>query len=81
MDLRAEEIRFVVGPEGKPAAVLVDIATWERILDTLEDAEDIALVKETLVMLDAAGGDVEKAGFIPWEKVKAELRPFDDPEE
>jgi hypothetical protein len=81
MELRAEEIRFVVGAEGKPTAVLVDITTWEKILETLEDAEDITLVKETLALLDSAWGDLEKAGFIPWEKAKAELGSLDDAKE
>lgn len=67
------DVRFVIAPGGKPTAVLLDIATWERIVQALEDAEDLAIVQQALVDLDAAGGDPEKAGFIPWRQVRAEL--------
>jgi len=80
MEMNTKDIQFVIGAEGKPTAVLVDIATWERIIQALEDAEDIALAKEALAVLDAAGGDPEKAGFISWERVKAELEHMGDPE-
>ncbi len=74
MEMRMDEIKYVVGCEGKPTAVLIDIATWERILDALKDAEDSALVRETLDTLKAAGGDLRKAGFISWEQSSAQLR-------
>jgi hypothetical protein len=38
------------------------------------------LVKEALAVLDAVGGDQEKAGFISWEKARAELERVDDAE-
>jgi hypothetical protein len=81
MDMQAQDVRFVVGNEGKPTAVLIDIALWERILDALEDAEDFLLVKETLASIDAVGGDLEKAGFISWKFARAELAQIDDTEE
>ena len=73
MEMSAQDIRFVVGPEGQPTAVLVDIAIWERILDALEDAEDVALAREALAILDTADGNLEKAGFISWASVREEL--------
>jgi hypothetical protein len=73
MEMRSQDIQFVIGAEGKPTAVLVDISKWEQILDALEDAEDVALVKETLATLDAAGGVPEKAGFLSWSDAKAEV--------
>ena len=78
MNTQAKEIQFVIGAEGKPTAVLVDIATWERIIETLEDIEDLTLAKETLAVLDAAGGDLEKAGFLPWKQIRSELERMDD---
>lgn len=71
--LGADHVQFVIGAAGKLTAVLVDIATWERIMQALEDAEDLAVAKQALAALDAAGGDLEKAGFLPWERVHAEL--------
>jgi hypothetical protein len=78
MHVPVQDIQIVVGAEGKPTAVIVDITTWERILDALEDVEDISLAKEALTAFDAAGGDPDKAGFIPWDKVKAELEKVND---
>jgi hypothetical protein len=80
MDTQSQVIQFVIGAEGKPTAVLVDISTWEQILDALEEAEDVALVKDALITLDTANGNLEKAGFIPWEKARKELEPLNDAE-
>jgi len=77
MDRQVQDVRFVVGSEGKPTAVLIDIALWERILDALEDAEDFLLVKQTLASIDAVGGDLEKAGFISWKNARAQLERLD----
>jgi hypothetical protein len=67
------QVQFVIGAEGKPTGVLLDIATWERVLHALEDAEDLAIAKQALAELAAAGGDPEKAGYLVWEQVRAEL--------
>jgi len=68
-----DKVQFVVGSEGKLTAVLLDIATWERIVEALEDAEDLAIARQALAELNAAGGDLEKAGFRPWEQARAQL--------
>jgi len=81
MDMQAQDVQFVVGNGGKPTAVLIDIALWGRILDALEDAEDLLLVRETLASIDAVGGDLEKAGFISWKSARAELEQLDVTEE
>ena len=78
MDMKIQDVQFVLGSEGKPTAVLIDITTWERIIDALEDVEDVPLVKDTLALLDAAAGDPIEAGFIPWEKARSELEMMDD---
>lgn len=74
------QVQFVIGAEGKPTAVLLDIATWRHILQALEDAEDLTIAKQALAELDAAGGDPEKAGYLVWEQVRAQL-DADEPEE
>jgi len=80
MEMNTKDIQFVIGAEGKPTAVLLDIVIWERIIQALEDAEDVALAKEVLAVLDAAGGDPEKAGFISWERAKLDLEHIGDAE-
>ena len=42
---------YVIDPEGKKAAVQVDMKAWEALLDYLEDLEDRLLVKEKLARL------------------------------
>lgn len=78
MEMSSQDIKFVIGSEGQPTAVLVDIVMWERILDALEDAEDVALAKEALAILDTADGNLEKAGFISWSSIRKELENADD---
>ncbi len=78
MNVPNQDILYVVGAEGKPTAVLINITTWERILDALEDAEDAALVKESLAALNTAGGNLAQAGFISWHKARSELERLDD---
>jgi len=72
-----KSIQYVIGPKGKPTSVLVDLKTWEGILDALEEADDIAIARDALAKLDAAGGSPQKAGFISWEKVRAEVERAD----
>ena len=76
-----ENVQFVIGAGGKPTAVLLDIATWERIAEAMQDAQDVAIVQQALAELQAAGGDLEKAGYIPWEQARAELEALHDTQE
>jgi hypothetical protein len=69
----AGQVQFVIDAGGKPTAVLIDIATWERVLQALEDAADLAIAKQALAELAAAGGDPGKAGYLSWDQVRTEL--------
>jgi PHD/YefM family antitoxin component YafN of YafNO toxin-antitoxin module len=75
--LTERNVQIVIGEKGKPTGVLVDMKTWEQILDALEEAEDIELARQALAELDAVGGDLEKAGYIPWHKARVELEKLD----
>jgi len=66
-------VQYVVGADGQPRAVQIDISTWAQIVAFLEDAEDRAIAREALAELDAAGGNPAKAGYIPWEQARREL--------
>ena len=68
--IAASSIRFVVGTAGEPSGVLLDMATWQRIVEALEDVEDFSIAKQALAEIDAAGGDLEKAGFLAWETLR-----------
>lgn len=61
---RSRTEAVVLERRGKPAAVLVSPAQYERMLEALEDAEDVAA-------FDAALS--EEGANIPWAQVKADL--------
>jgi len=62
-----DTVRFLVGSNGRPTAVQVDMDLWQQIMDALEDAEDVALARAALNELAAAGGDPGKAGWVDLE--------------
>ncbi len=64
-----KSVQFVVGQDGQPSAVQLDIETWESLLDWLEDADDRALVKQVLPKLRSHPA---KAGALRWDNVKNE---------
>ena len=57
-----DAIQVLVGQDGRPKAVQVDLALWRKIVAALEDAEDADLVRSALAELGAAGGP-EAAGW------------------
>ncbi len=59
--------RSITAANGKRMAVILDIATFEQLLDELEDLEDSWEAQD--VMRAVANGEE----LIPWEQVKAEL--------
>ncbi len=69
-----DSIRFVVGPDGRPTAVQVNIDVWQQIIAALEDVEDVALARSALAELEAAGGNPEKAGWLRLEDVEQEWK-------
>lgn len=63
--LDLDTVRFVVGIDGPPSAVQVDIGLWQKIVEALEDAEDLQVAREALAELAAADGDPEVARWVP----------------
>ena len=72
-NIALEKITVVPNAKGKPAGVLLDMQTWDSILEALELAEDLPVIKKALAKLKAAGNDPVKAGFIPWSKAREKL--------
>ena len=60
-----EKSELVVDGEGRRKAVKIDYATWEDLLDWIEDMEDSPEI-------EASRTSGEET--IPWEQAKAELR-------
>ncbi len=57
-------VKFVVTPEGRQSAVVVDLDVWEQIVTLLEDAEDAEEIKKARMV---------KEETIPWKTAKKEL--------
>lgn len=62
-----KSVRFLVGEDGRPSAVQMDIETWESLLDWLEDTEDRQLVKEMLPRLRKG----PKTTALHWDAAKS----------
>ena len=59
-------VKFVVEPDGRQSAVVVDLDVWEQIVTLLEDAEDAEEMKQAHAV---------KEETIPWETAKKDLKP------
>lgn len=57
--------RFLVDESGKPSAVLLDIKSYRRLMERLEDLEDA-------LELDRARRAAKR--FRPYDEIRAELR-------
>ncbi|MDL1909577.1 hypothetical protein FBQ81_02610 [Chloroflexi bacterium CFX6] len=58
-------VKFVVDPNGRHSAVVVDMNVWKQIVSILEDAEDAEEIKHAR--------SVEE-DTIPWKIAKKELK-------
>jgi hypothetical protein len=64
-----KSVQFVVGQDGHPSAVQMNIEAWESLLNWLEDTEDRALVKQSLPKLRSHPA---QGGALRWDDVKSE---------
>jgi hypothetical protein len=70
--MELDTLQFVVRADGRSTAVQIDIKMWYKIVEALEDAEDVSLAREALAELEAAGGDPDKAGWLRLEDMAKE---------
>ncbi|MCS6911368.1 MAG: hypothetical protein NZM11_12505 [Anaerolineales bacterium] len=68
-----QSVKYVVDAHGHPSAAIIDIEVWRKLLEWLEDREDLASVREALAELDAVGGNAARAGWLRWSEVRDEL--------
>jgi len=61
-----------VEAKGKGFAV-VPLEYWEAMVAWLESLEDLQVAQEALTELRKAGRDRERAGWLRWDDVRAEL--------
>ncbi len=67
-----QSVQFIT-VKGKRFA-LVSADDWEALIEWLETLEDVDIAKQAMAELKAAGGDREKAGWLEWDSVEAELK-------
>lgn len=72
-----EQVQFVVGPDGKPTAALIDITTWQAVVAMLEEAEDQGVLRGYLAQRKTAGSP-EELGLISWEQAETQLDARED---
>ena len=60
--------RYVVDENGKRVAILLDIKEYERMIEELEELEDIRAYDEAKAALESGEDEV-----IPWEQAKLEI--------
>ncbi|RME38923.1 MAG: hypothetical protein D6793_01960 [Thermoflexia bacterium] len=83
MGLKGETITvrrpsYVVGADGEPTAVLIDIATWRALIRRLEDIEDWGIFRELAEDLSVLAEGQRPAGWKSWEDFEVELDAVED---
>ena len=62
------DTRYITNEKGERVGVILDIKEYERLLEALEDLEDLRAADETLAAIER--GEEEP---IPWEKVRDKI--------
>ena len=71
-----QAVQFVVKPDGRPAAVQMDMPTWEALLSWLEEVEDRQLVRNKLESLRRGPG---AGGALRWVDARPDWEAADKP--
>jgi hypothetical protein len=70
-------VQYVVDEQGKRVSVVLPIEEYEKLLEVLEEIEDVRLYDEAKVKLERGEDEL-----IPWEKVKEQIgSEYEDPED
>ncbi len=64
--------QFVVDNDGHQTAVLLDIQSWEALLNWIENITDTKIAAQGLTELEAAGGRPQQAGWLDWDEINEE---------
>lgn len=60
--------RYVVDENGKRVEVIMPVEEYERLIEALEDLEDVRIYDEAKAEIEREGSNV-----VPWEKVRDEI--------
>lgn len=64
-DLEMLDKKLIVGADGKPTAVIIDIQEFEKLMEYIEDLEDLRFVEEA---------DQEGFSLRPYQDFRKELK-------
>ena len=64
---------YVMNADGQPEAVLIDIATWQLILERLQDIADNQILSEVSADLKTLASGNRPTGWKSWEEFEKEL--------
>ena len=67
-----ESVQFVAANNRRFAVLNAD--DWEALIEWLETLEDGQVARSAIERLKAAGGDRDRAGWLPWDTVSDQLR-------
>ncbi len=62
------DTRYITNEKGERVGVILDIKEYERLLEALEDLEDLRAADETLAAIER--GEEEP---VPWEQVRDKI--------
>ena len=62
------DARYITDETGKRRGVILEIEEYERLLEALEDLEDLRAADETLRRIESGEDEL-----IPWEQVKDKI--------
>jgi len=70
--------RYVVGPDGRPTAVVIDLPTWKIIVERLEAEEDNDILREAAADLAALASGALPSGWKTLDEFEAELDALEE---
>ncbi len=73
MNVEIQTPTWLVGSDGQPVAVMIDVATWQTIVERLEDQEDFVLIQSLQSDLKRLAAGETPDGWMDWEEFEKEL--------
>jgi len=69
---------YLVGADGSPRAVIVDMVTWRSVVEQLENIEDNRVLRAAAQDLRTLVRGARPAGWKSWAEFETELDTLED---
>ena len=73
MNIEIQTPSWLLGSDGKPVAVMVDIAHWASVLGRLEGQEDFAILQSFVSDFERMAAGEHPAGWMAWDAFEKEM--------